>query len=63
MKKLPHPQQDFTMMKDTVTSELAVLEGTVPNNKDMQNMARTTIEVNRMLQTLKENVRGNERGL
>eukprot|EP00975_Prorocentrum_lima_P049088 10274284-Prorocentrum_lima.AAC.1 len=51
---LHHLQQDFTLMRDNVTSELVVLEGTVPNNKEMQNMERNTIEVNRMLRKLKE---------
>eukprot|EP00975_Prorocentrum_lima_P052579 11018939-Prorocentrum_lima.AAC.1 len=41
---LHHLQQDFTMMKDNVTSELTVLEGTVPNIKEMKNMERSTIE-------------------
>eukprot|EP00975_Prorocentrum_lima_P057290 12015869-Prorocentrum_lima.AAC.1 len=43
-RELHHFQQDFTMMKDTVTSELAVLEGAVPNNKEMQHMERNAIE-------------------
>eukprot|EP00975_Prorocentrum_lima_P026835 5640675-Prorocentrum_lima.AAC.1 len=43
-KELHHLQQDVTMMKDNVTSELAVLEGTVPNSKEMQHMERNTIE-------------------
>eukprot|EP00975_Prorocentrum_lima_P005518 1196056-Prorocentrum_lima.AAC.1 len=43
-RDLHHLQQYFTMMKDTVTSELAVLEGTVPNNKEMQHMEIKTIE-------------------
>eukprot|EP00975_Prorocentrum_lima_P036787 7739622-Prorocentrum_lima.AAC.1 len=43
-RDLHHLQQDFTRMKDTVTSELAVLEGTAPNNKEMHNMERKTIE-------------------
>eukprot|EP00975_Prorocentrum_lima_P066502 12909570-Prorocentrum_lima.AAC.1 len=51
------------MMKYNVTSELAVLEGTVPNSKEMQHMERNTIDVNNMLQKLKEDVKGNERGL
>eukprot|EP00975_Prorocentrum_lima_P037459 7881454-Prorocentrum_lima.AAC.1 len=43
-RDLHHFQHDFTMMKDSVTSELVVLEGTVANNKEMQSMERTTIE-------------------
>eukprot|EP00975_Prorocentrum_lima_P065767 12905375-Prorocentrum_lima.AAC.1 len=60
---LHHPQQDFTLMKDSATSELAVLEGTVPNIKEIKQMERSTIEVNRVLQQLKEDVKGNGRGL
>eukprot|EP00975_Prorocentrum_lima_P000358 71176-Prorocentrum_lima.AAC.1 len=34
--------------KDTVSSELTVLEGTVSNIKEMKNMERSTIEINRI---------------
>eukprot|EP00975_Prorocentrum_lima_P030704 6441003-Prorocentrum_lima.AAC.1 len=41
---LHHLQPDFTMMRNTVTSGLAVLEGTVPNMREMKHMERSTIE-------------------
>eukprot|EP00975_Prorocentrum_lima_P006867 1478348-Prorocentrum_lima.AAC.1 len=46
-----------------MASELSVLEGTVPNNKEMQNMERKTIEVYRALVNLKTELDANKRGL
>eukprot|EP00975_Prorocentrum_lima_P016561 3513686-Prorocentrum_lima.AAC.1 len=40
-------QQDFTMMKDNMASELSVLEGTVPNTKEMQTMERKMVDGDR----------------
>eukprot|EP00975_Prorocentrum_lima_P004581 994480-Prorocentrum_lima.AAC.1 len=48
---LHHLQQDFTMMKDNMASELSVLEGTVPNTKVMENMERHMIDVQGWMQT------------
>eukprot|EP00975_Prorocentrum_lima_P062655 12886776-Prorocentrum_lima.AAC.1 len=31
-------QHNFGLMKDTMASELSVLEGTVPDTKELQNM-------------------------
>eukprot|EP00975_Prorocentrum_lima_P053923 11311278-Prorocentrum_lima.AAC.1 len=51
------------MMRDTVASELAVLEATIPNVQETRNTEKSTAEVNRMLQQLKIDVKGNDRGL
>eukprot|EP00975_Prorocentrum_lima_P052901 11088516-Prorocentrum_lima.AAC.1 len=33
----------FSMMRDTMASELAVLEGTVPNTKELLDIGTTTV--------------------
>eukprot|EP00975_Prorocentrum_lima_P037357 7860942-Prorocentrum_lima.AAC.1 len=62
-RDLHHLHQGFTMMKDTMASELSVLDGTVPNNKEMHNMERQTIEVDEALANRKVEFDANKRGL
>eukprot|EP00975_Prorocentrum_lima_P012363 2620515-Prorocentrum_lima.AAC.1 len=59
---LHHLQHDFTMMKDNMASELSVLEGTVPNNTEMQNVERQMTEVDRTLVNLGTELDANKRG-
>eukprot|EP00975_Prorocentrum_lima_P028202 5928991-Prorocentrum_lima.AAC.1 len=45
-------QQYFSMMSDNLASELAVLEGIVPNTKELLDMGTKMVEVDKALSEL-----------
>eukprot|EP00975_Prorocentrum_lima_P050720 10627354-Prorocentrum_lima.AAC.1 len=56
-------QQDFTMIKHNMASELSVLEGTIPNTKEMHNIDIHMVEVDRALVELGTELEANKKGM
>eukprot|EP00975_Prorocentrum_lima_P011467 2438939-Prorocentrum_lima.AAC.1 len=53
-------QQDFTNMEDNMASELTVLEGTIPNAKEVE---PKLMDIDGSLMGINKNVEGLDRGL
>eukprot|EP00975_Prorocentrum_lima_P051948 10878771-Prorocentrum_lima.AAC.1 len=60
MQEFKALKQDFTMMKDTMASDLTVLEGTIPNIKEVEGIL---MELDGSLLDINNSVQGLERGL
>eukprot|EP00975_Prorocentrum_lima_P022593 4756079-Prorocentrum_lima.AAC.1 len=45
--ELRHLQQDFTVMRNSMASEMTVLEGSIPNDKELKKMEKYITEISK----------------
>eukprot|EP00975_Prorocentrum_lima_P064754 12899448-Prorocentrum_lima.AAC.1 len=60
MQEFKALKQEFTLMKDTMASDLSVLEGAIPNANEVEGRL---MELDGYLQEVNSNVQGLETGL